>query len=439
MHYGFSPAPSSLQIMQSLQNTKRTPIKSIHRSTMQQTTYKNTELGLIPEDWEVKEIRDICKIFGRIGFRGYTVDDIVREGDGAITISPSNILENKIDFNKCTYISWFKYEESPEIKIFNGDILLVKTGSTFGKTAIVKNLPIKATINPQLVVLKNISIDRHLLSYIMSFTLIQNQIKAKIVGGAIPTLSQEVVNKFKIPLPPSLSEQTAIATALSDTDALISSLEQLIAKKRAIKQGAMQELLRPKDGWEVKKLGEVAEIVGGGTPSTSIPEYWNGNIDWFTPTEIGLMKYTFESKRKISESGFQNCSAKMLPIGTILLTSRAGIGDVSILKCVGCTNQGFQSLIPKDGFNNEYLYYLVTTLKNELLKNASGSTFLEISPNKIKEIEIKISSFEDQTRIATILSDMDTEIETLEIKLNKYKQIKQGMMQQLLTGKIRLV
>jgi type I restriction enzyme S subunit len=242
-----------------------------------------------------------------------------------------------------------------------------------------------------------------------------------------------------IPLPPSISEQTAIATAISDANALINSLEKLIAKKRNIKQGAMQKLLQPKDGWEFKKLGEIAEIIGGGTPSTFIPDYWNGSINWFTPTEIGKSKYTFESLRKITNEGLSNCSGKILPIGTVLLTSRAGIGDVSILMCEGCTNQGFQSLVAKDGYSNEYIYYLMITLKSILLQNASGSTFLEISPKKIKQIEIFIPSKEEQIQIAKILSDMDSEIVALETKLEKYKNIKLGMMQTLLTGTIRLV
>lgn len=128
----------------------------------------------------------------------------------------------------------------------------------------------------------------------------------------------------------------------------------------------------------------------------------------------------------------------MLPIGTVLLTTRAGIGDVSILKCEGCTNQGFQSLIAKDGYYNEYLYYLMQTLKNILIQNASGSTFLEISPNKIKQIEVAFPDFEEQTAIANVLADMDQEIEFLEKKRDKYRDIKQGMRQQLLTGNIRI-
>jgi len=198
------------------------------------------------EGWEVKKLGEVCEIFGRIGFRGYTVNDIVEREQGAITISPSNLQNDKMDFTKCTYISWFKYEESPEIKIFNGDILLVKTGSTSGKTAIIKNLKEKATINPQIVVLKNILVDKLLLSYIMSYKVIQDQITTTIVGGAIPTLSQKQIASFKISLPKTIEEQTRIATILSDMDAEINALETKLEKYRNIKLGMMQELLTGK-------------------------------------------------------------------------------------------------------------------------------------------------------------------------------------------------
>jgi len=132
-------------------------------------------------------------------------------------------------------------------------------------------------------------------------------------------------------------------------------------------------------------------------------------------------------------------SAKLLPVGTILLTSRASIGDASILKVESCTNQGFQSLIVKEDNSNEFLYYLILTLKQIMLQNASGSTFLEISPSKLKSIEISIPNPTEQTRIAQILSDMDNEIQELEKQLEKNKMMKQGMMQSLLTGKIRLI
>jgi type I restriction enzyme, S subunit len=193
--------------------------------------------------------------------------------------------------------------------------------------------------------------------------------------------------------------------------------------------------LIPSD-WEVKKLGMIANIIGGGTPSSFVNSYWNGNINWFTPTEIGKEKYSYESIRKISKHGFENCSAKMLPVGTILLTTRAGIGDVSILMQEGCTNQGFQSFIVKNDIDNEYMYYLISTLKNIFLQNASGSTFLEISPNRIRSIQIPLPPTKaEQTAIATALSDADALIIGLEKVITKKRNIKQGAMQKLLQPK----
>ncbi len=193
--------------------------------------------------------------------------------------------------------------------------------------------------------------------------------------------------------------------------------------------------LIPSD-WEVTKLGMIANIIGGGTPSSFVNTYWNGDVNWFTPTEIGKEKYSYQSIRKISKLGFENCSAKMLPVGTILLTTRAGIGDVSILMQEGCTNQGFQSFIVKNEIDNEYLYYLISTLKNIFLQNASGSTFLEISPNKIRAIQIPLPPTKaEQTAIATALSDADALISSLEKLIAKKRNIKQGAMQKLLQPK----
>ncbi|WP_198936961.1 restriction endonuclease subunit S, partial [Helicobacter pylori] len=152
--------------------------------------------------------------------------------------------------------------------------------------------------------------------------------------------------------------------------------------------------------WQKVRLGDIAEIIGGGTPSTQITSFWNGSINWFTPTEIGITKYVYKSQRTITPLGLKKSSAKLLPIGTILLTSRASIGDCAILKVVATTNQGFQSLIPLEKINNEFLYYLMLTLKNKLLKLASGSTFLEVSPNKIKNLLIPLPPLNEQIAIA---------------------------------------
>lgn len=201
---------------------------------------------IVPEEWTVLTLREICKIFGRIGFRGYTLADLVGEGYGAITLSPSNIKEGTLSFNDCTYISFFKYEESPEIKIYDGDILFVKTGSTYGKVAQVKNLPIKATINPQFVVLKEIQCNKVLLTYIMQSFEFQNKVKLIVGGSTIPTLSQEKLYELNIGLPKNSEEQNKISDILEAQDKTIESEKANLAKLQKLKQGLMQDLLTGK-------------------------------------------------------------------------------------------------------------------------------------------------------------------------------------------------
>lgn len=189
----------------------------------------------IPENWCWCKVKDIAEVFGRIGFRGYTTNDLVLKGNGAITISPSNLLENGItDFSKCTYISWNKYEESPEIKIFDEDILMVKTGSSYGKTGIVKNLPEKATINPQLAVLKNILINRYYLNFVFQTPFARTQYENFVLGTSIPTFSQEKLNNFLLPLPP-LSVQNAIVAKLEQVLPLVDAYENAVLQKEELK------------------------------------------------------------------------------------------------------------------------------------------------------------------------------------------------------------
>ncbi|WQS52281.1 restriction endonuclease subunit S [Helicobacter pylori] len=199
----------------------------------------------------------------------------------------------------------------------------------------------------------------------------------------------------------------------------------------------MDALMLPLN-WQRVRLGDVAEIIGGGTPSTQITSFWNGSINWFTPTEIGITKYVYKSQRTITLLGLKKSSAKLLPIGTILLTSRASIGDCAILKVVATTNQGFQSLIPLEKINNEFLYYLILTLKNKLLELASGSTFLEVSPNKIKNLLIPLPPLNEQIAIANILSDVDHYLYSLDALILKKESVKKALSFELLSQRKRL-
>ena len=188
------------------------------------------------------------------------------------------------------------------------------------------------------------------------------------------------------------------------------------------------------ENWHEKYIKDVADVIGGGTPDTTKLEYWNGNIQWFTPTEIGHNKYVNKSKRTITEKGLKNSSAKLLPPKTILLTSRATIGECSIIEKECATNQGFQSLVPNSLINNEFCYYLINTKKKELLRKASGSTFLEISNSEIKQIKCKFPSLLEQQKIADFLFLVDRRIENQRQLVESLKKYKRGYFQRIISS-----
>ena len=193
-------------------------------------------LGDVPKHWKISHLKYIASIYGRIGFRGYTVDDIVDEGEGALVLSPSNIIGDRFSLEKRTYLSWKKYYESPEIMVNNNDILLVKTGSTFGKSTIIlkKNEPM--TINPQMALIKGVSIDPRFLTYLFNSNFIKGCIEVSNTGSGMPTMTQENINNFII-LIPTLGEDKLIADFL---DREVDQIELIIKKAESAIQ-LMQE------------------------------------------------------------------------------------------------------------------------------------------------------------------------------------------------------
>ena len=265
-----------------------------------------------------------------------------------------------------------------------------------------------------------------------------------IKGSGIPHIYFNDYKKQNIYISTPL-EQQKIADCLSSLDDLIEATNRKIEALKEHKKGLMQRLF-PKEGenvpklrfpefqgtkgWEEKKLGEVGDFIGGGTPNTTNPEYWDGEILWYTPTEIknGHLK---SSSRKITEQGLKNSSAKLLPKGAILITTRATIGDVAISEKECTTNQGFQSLAVKDSEVNSFWFYWITQHKEELIKRASGSTFKEIGKNEIINITAYSTKKQEQQKIADCLSSLDELIEATSQKVEILKEHKKGLMQQL--------
>ena len=182
--------------------------------------------------------------------------------------------------------------------------------------------------------------------------------------------------------------------------------------------------------WEQRKLGEVADIIGGGTPSTNNEEYWDGDIDWYSPVEIGEQIYVDESQKKITRLGLQKSSAKILPVGTVLFTSRAGIGNTAILAKEGATNQGFQSIVPSQGKLDSYFIYSCThKLKRFGEINGAGSTFVEVSGKQMAKMLLLIPNMYEQKKIGNFFRQLDHTYALLQDKLIQYQKLKKAFLQ----------
>ena len=223
----------------------------------------------IPQGWEWCRLRDLCTVFGRIGFRGYTRNDIVEKGFGAITLSPSNMQDNgNMNYSVVSYISWKKYEESPEIKVKANDVLIVKTGSSYGKTCIIRDLPEKATINPQIAVLKYSFVNNQWLTYFLNAPFAQEQFRKYVIGTSIPTFSQEKLSSTLLPLPPK-NEQEHLTKKLSLLDKWIGSynvIQQLIDRLNAdiydkLKKSILQEAIQGKLVPQIAEEGTAQELL----------------------------------------------------------------------------------------------------------------------------------------------------------------------------------
>jgi type I restriction enzyme S subunit len=409
--------------------------------------YKQTEVGVIPEDWDVKRLGDFAEL---------TSSKRIFESDYVPTGVPffrgkevSLLIENK-PLEDEYFISDSKYEEikrqygMPQ----KGDILITAVG-TLGNIYVVPNGNKFYFKDGNLIWCK--SIKGINLEYLA--IQIRNQrvfIINNAIGSSQKALTIIVLKETPIPLPPTKAEQTAIAAALSEADALIQSLEKLITKKRNIKQGTMQELLKPKEGWVVKAVPDVCWFQEG--PGVRNSQFKHAGVKLLNGTNIEDGKLLLEkTDRYISErEAFGWYSHFMLNDGDIIIACSGVtiekfhekvtiVSKIHLPLCMNTSTMRFKitsSILLKDFF---FHFLKSKSFKEQIGGKATGSAQLNFGPSHVKMVEISLPALEEQTRIATILSDMDTEISALEIKLSKYKQIKQGMMQELLTGKTRLI
>lgn len=396
--------------------------------------YKQTEIGVIPNDWDVLNLGKSSILKARIGWQGLTTAEYLKSGDYYL-ITGTDFKEGYIDWDNCVYVEKERYVQDKNIQIKEDDILVTKDG-TIGKVAFIDKVPKETTLNSGVFVVRPINkvYNQRYLYYVLMSEHFKDFLNRLTAGSTISHLYQKDFVYFDFPKPP-IKEQTAIANVLSDTDAWINSLEQLLTKKRLIKQGAMQELLLPKDGWEVKKLGDIVDFKNGAAHENVVDK--NG-------------KYVIVNSKFISQDGnvVKHSNLNLCPLhkGEITMVMSDIPNGKALAKCyiiekdnLYTLNQRICAFKAKEDFDEKFIYYKINR-NDYYLSFDSGSGQTNLRKDEVLNCPIVLpKTKQEQTRIATILSDMDEEIAQLENKLAKAKQIKQGMMQELLTGKTRII
>ena len=417
---------------------------------MKETRFKDTEIGRIPEDWEVFSVGNDCVTKARIGWQGLTTAEYLPNGNFGL-ITSTDIVDGKVNWETCVFVSEERYKQDVNIIVKNSDILVSKDG-TIGKVAIVSNIPYPTTLNSGVFVIrtKNDDISQEGLGLAFKSPYFMDFIKRLTAGSTIVHLYHKDIVKFKFPMP-TKQEQHHISSALTSLDNLISSLDKLIEKKKNIKQGAMQQLLTGKtrlkgftEPWVERKLGDYAVIQRGGSPRP-IEAYLTNRQDGVNWIKIGDVrpndKYIKHTEEKIIKEGVIH--SRPVHKGDFILSNSMSFGRPYILDIDGCIHDGW--LVIKDYgecFDMNFLYYVLSSemVFKQYASMAAGSSVKNLNKEKVENVLLCTPlSLAEQKSIASILTRVDNELTALEAKKAKYEKIKQGMMQQLLTGKIRLI
>jgi type I restriction enzyme S subunit len=395
--------------------------------------YRQTDIGVIPEDWEVRNLSSLGNF--------YKGNGISKSETNSGEIGAVRYGELYTHYND--YISDVKAFISSNVaknakKVQYGDVLFAGSGETkeeIGKCATLL-YDKECYAGGDIIIFRPKNCNSLLLGFLLNVPYVQSQKASKGQGDAVVHISTTSLGELIIAIPPAHKEQQAIASTLSDIDSLIEALDKKIAKKRAIKEGVMQQLLTSKkrlagftDPWVEKKLGEISGIIMGQSPMS---QYYNNN-------KIGLPLIQGNAdieNRKTIIRNYTTQITKRCDEGDVLLSVRAPVGAVAKAEFEACIGRGICAIKT----DNDFLYHYLLYIENEWDKYSKGSTFDSINSNELKNTEIYLpKSKEEEQAIAQILTDMDNEIEQLEKERQKYTALKQGAMQQLLTGQIRLL
>jgi type I restriction enzyme S subunit len=409
--------------------------------------YKQTEVGIIPEEWDVDTLGPKTLKVGS-GITPTGGEKVYKE-EGRPFLRSQNIGWGKLLLEDVAFIDDETHETFNATEIRDKDVFLNITGASIGRSAVANESVVNGNVNQHVCIIR--TIESHLNPYFLNYFLLssagQKQIDSFQAGGNRQGLNFGQIKSFKIPLPLS-SEQTTIAIALGDMDELINSLEKLIAKKRNIKQGTMQLLLNGrkrlpgfKDKWDVKELGEISNLKNGYAFKSST---YNENGEYLVITIANVQDGYMDISEcsKILELPADIQSHQILQRGDLLVSMTGNVGRVCKVNVDNTLlNQRVGKFITYD-IDVDFFFYLLNDRKflNKMVLSAQGGAQGNISKDDILKYETYVPKDKlEQIAIAQVLSDMDSEISALEARLEKYTMIKQGMMQELLTGKTRII
>ena len=394
------------------------------------------------EDWEQRKLSDI---YGSIGnaFVGTATPYYAEQGH--FYLESNNVKDGQINHNSEVFINDEFYEKQKDKWLHTGDMVMVQSGHV-GHAAVISE-ELDNTAAHALIMFRNPKeeIEPYFLNYEYQTDKAKKKIENITTGNTIKHILASDMQEFVVDVP-KYEEQKVIADYFRNLDHLITLHQQKCDETKKLKKCMLQKMF-PKEGekvpeirfsgftgdWKQRKLGDVAEIIGGGTPKTSINDYWDGEINWYAPAEIGNLIYVSSSQRKITKLGLNKSSAKILPVGTVLFTSRAGIGKTAILACEGCTNQGFQSIVPRKGMLDSYFIFVRTEeLKRYAETVGAGSTFVEVSGKQMTDMELMLPiTIEEQQKIGNYFAEIDSLITFHQQRCDELKNIKKFMLQNM--------
>lgn len=405
--------------------------------------YKQTDIGIVPGDWDVEPLGKRATF--RTGPFGSALHKSDYTNNGVPVVNPMHIVDGKIEPTQSMTISEQAATKLSDFRMAPGDIVIGRRGD-MGRCAVVQKSEAGWLCGTGSMIVRSLNVDPDFLQRVLSSQQAITAITDSSVGTTMVNLNQSTLAKLRVQFPP-IAEQRAIAEALSDVDALLNGLDRLIAKKRDLKQAAMQQLLTGQTRlpgfhgeWEVKRLGDVAEMGSGGTPPSSTSKFYGGDIPWVSIADMTKGgKLIFSTDRNLTAEGLSSSTAQMFPEGTVLYAMYASLGECSIAAIPLCTSQAILGIRPKSNLSGEFLYYFLVSLKGTVKSLGQQGTQANLNKRMVQDFRLSLPSLQEQVAIAQVLSDMDAELAALEARREKTRQLKQGMMQELLTGRTRLV